>query len=480
MPAYHDHSLTQVPSFAATYLKPKRFPTRTTYHYYDNISAHIFPYHFCFLQMDKHPVICFPRSSTNARSSTAPSVLDLLHSRRTEPFEVMSNPSVRIAPIAGNQPLSRSYHTTAHNLPPTSALHSFQSLTTQTHENDRLLFSQNQYGLPSLPHVPHSVPRERKLPLQEPLGNLEASTQALDATQEAAAILVSAQFAGSDSDGTRPSSPEFAQPQCNTQEDGPIDQRDHSAGSACGNAPRVPQNDAAQPICSLRNSNTVGKAFSKSVTEAESGERSGNHRAPQRSIGQELDFRQHRATMHFEVSHSEDKHLRKRSRKKNQLASKSGMGKSIQARAASFDLRLGEKQLRSGKRVRSSKSNIPGVSRYWTASEHKLFLQGLIKYGSKNLRKISEYVKSRNMIQCRTHEQKCFMRLMRFARKVSLNRSLPLSASEGDDAVEAKLEKDVYYVPQSCGLFLLLVVSEELALAEEGDEDTRDAPQDSP
>ena len=75
------------------------------------------------------------------------------------------------------------------------------------------------------------------------------------------------------------------------------------------------------------------------------------------------------------------------------------------------------------KKVRSSKSNIPGTSRYWTPSEHKLFMEALIMYGPKELKNISSYVGTRNMIQCRTHEQKCFMRLMREAQRDTLLRN---------------------------------------------------------
>jgi Myb-like DNA-binding domain len=69
------------------------------------------------------------------------------------------------------------------------------------------------------------------------------------------------------------------------------------------------------------------------------------------------------------------------------------------------------------KKVRSSKSNIPGTSRYWTPSEHKLFITAVLQYGPKDLKSIAAFVGTRNMIQCRTHEQKCFMRLMREAQR---------------------------------------------------------------
>lgn len=122
------------------------------------------------------------------------------------------------------------------------------------------------------------------------------------------------------------------------------------------------------------------------------------------------------------------------------------------------------------KKVRSSKSNIPGESRYWTPSEHKLFIEALIKFGPKDLKSISEYVGTRNMVQCRTHEQKCFMRLMRDAQRVTSRQhgvdqdsGGPRGSSDkGRDEKKSKHQKDVYSVPSSCGITLLCVVGEEM------------------
>lgn len=118
------------------------------------------------------------------------------------------------------------------------------------------------------------------------------------------------------------------------------------------------------------------------------------------------------------------------------------------------------------KKVRSSKSNIPGESRYWTPSEHKLFVEALLKYGPKDLKSISAYVGTRNMIQCRTHEQKCFMRLMREAqRETFLREGQDWDSAYGPNKsadVKSRLQKDVYSVPPSCGLTLLCVVGEEM------------------
>lgn len=60
---------------------------------------------------------------------------------------------------------------------------------------------------------------------------------------------------------------------------------------------------------------------------------------------------------------------------------------------------------------------IPGLSRYWTDSEHYLFLMAMIIYGHKDLKRISEFVRTRNQTQVRTHSQKYFMRIVREVQK---------------------------------------------------------------
>lgn len=149
------------------------------------------------------------------------------------------------------------------------------------------------------------------------------------------------------------------------------------------------------------------------------------------------------------------------------------------------------------KKVRSSKSNIPGASRYWTPSEHRLFVIALLKYGPKDLKAIAAHVGTRNMIQCRTHEQKCFMRLMREAQRETELRAAAAAAQKraaraeadgsadtdcGSDSTSAASEeeaavaaevarasqgkaKEVYSVPSSCGITLLSVVGDELSRA---------------
>lgn len=90
-----------------------------------------------------------------------------------------------------------------------------------------------------------------------------------------------------------------------------------------------------------------------------------------------------------------------------------------------------------------------------------MFVEALLKYGPKDLKSISAYVGTRNMIQCRTHEQKCFMRLMREAQRETFEREDGVYELDVDE--RRKLQKDVYSVPSSCGITLLCVVSEEMA-----------------
>lgn len=134
---------------------------------------------------------------------------------------------------------------------------------------------------------------------------------------------------------------------------------------------------------------------------------------------------------------------------------------------------------------RTSKPKIPGQSRYWTAEEHKLFLEALRLYGHKDLRSISAYVGTRNMTQCRTHSQKWQMKLMREAKRQTpaaaavLNGMTESENGDGDKdgknanacaagngaagssgaAAMADMNKDKYSISPHCGIALLSLVS---------------------
>ena len=50
------------------------------------------------------------------------------------------------------------------------------------------------------------------------------------------------------------------------------------------------------------------------------------------------------------------------------------------------------------------------ATKRWNKEEHKLFLEGLEKYG-RNWKKVSSYVRTRNATQTRSHAQKYFIKL---------------------------------------------------------------------
>lgn len=108
-------------------------------------------------------------------------------------------------------------------------------------------------------------------------------------------------------------------------------------------------------------------------------------------------------------------------------------------------------------RVRSSKSNVPGVSRYWTPSEHKLFIEAVLHYGPKDLKAIARCVGTRSVVQCRTHSQKFFQRLMREAEKETAARRWI-----EDGANDARAPTPYF------GIALLSVCSEEMRRALDG------------
>eukprot|EP00871_Galdieria_phlegrea_P000311 jgi/Galph1/1280/GphlegSOOS_G6103.1 len=64
------------------------------------------------------------------------------------------------------------------------------------------------------------------------------------------------------------------------------------------------------------------------------------------------------------------------------------------------------------------------VPRYWTAEEHRRFLEALSQFGHRDLKAISSYVGTRSIIQCRTHLQKYFMRIAREASQSTMEDSL--------------------------------------------------------
>ncbi|GAB0491512.1 hypothetical protein MMPV_002766 [Pyropia vietnamensis] len=75
------------------------------------------------------------------------------------------------------------------------------------------------------------------------------------------------------------------------------------------------------------------------------------------------------------------------------------------------------------RKPRAPKPKVAGQSRYWTPSEHRLFVEALSLYGTKDLKSIAAHVSTRNQTQVRTHAQKWSMRLVREAKRACLGRA---------------------------------------------------------
>ena len=78
-------------------------------------------------------------------------------------------------------------------------------------------------------------------------------------------------------------------------------------------------------------------------------------------------------------------------------------------------------------------------TRYWTKEEHEKFLQALDMYGSKDVKSISAFVKTRTPTQVRTHAQKYFLRLKREAKA----KAQEVDAASVDSVKRAPLDEPV-------------------------------------
>lgn len=70
----------------------------------------------------------------------------------------------------------------------------------------------------------------------------------------------------------------------------------------------------------------------------------------------------------------------------------------------------------------------------WSSQEHQSFLEALQIFGDKDWKRVSEYVGSRSNIQCRTHAQKHFKRLL-------MNQQKGKSSTAADCAEEDHTEE---------------------------------------
>mmetsp|Transcript_12189 Transcript_12189/g.37171 ORF Transcript_12189/g.37171 Transcript_12189/m.37171 type:complete len:207 (+) Transcript_12189:436-1056(+) len=86
------------------------------------------------------------------------------------------------------------------------------------------------------------------------------------------------------------------------------------------------------------------------------------------------------------------------------------------------------------KKKSSSGDNKKSTSRYWTSEEHQKFLEGLAKFGHKDVKAISNYVATRNATQVRTHAQKYYLRLSREAARNSDKETSQVTNKSGQES----------------------------------------------
>lgn len=64
----------------------------------------------------------------------------------------------------------------------------------------------------------------------------------------------------------------------------------------------------------------------------------------------------------------------------------------------------------------------------WTPEEHRLFLEGIMLYG-KDWKKMQPLIKTRTLVQIRTHAQKVFKKIG--LKKINGGKMKPIAAAEG-------------------------------------------------
>ncbi len=63
--------------------------------------------------------------------------------------------------------------------------------------------------------------------------------------------------------------------------------------------------------------------------------------------------------------------------------------------------------------VRRKRCTVPGLNRYRAPPEHFLHVEALLLFGPEEFKRMSTHVGTRNYTQVRSHQQKCFSRLLR-------------------------------------------------------------------
>ncbi|KAL6062571.1 Myb-like protein I [Balamuthia mandrillaris] len=87
-------------------------------------------------------------------------------------------------------------------------------------------------------------------------------------------------------------------------------------------------------------------------------------------------------------------------------------------------------------------NNKKAQSRYWTPEEHQRFLEGVEKYGPKDVKAIAAHVGTRNPTQVRTHAQKYYLRIERERKRREERENGGKCEINSDDENDVKEEED--------------------------------------
>ena len=93
----------------------------------------------------------------------------------------------------------------------------------------------------------------------------------------------------------------------------------------------------------------------------------------------------------------------------------------------------------------------------WTDEEHELFLEGLKLYG-KGWKKIALHIKSRSVVQVRTHAQKYFLKVAK-AKQSGVLGDVPMGSKCSSNASSAPTKKVLIFNFTFCKIVTLLDIS---------------------
>lgn len=88
------------------------------------------------------------------------------------------------------------------------------------------------------------------------------------------------------------------------------------------------------------------------------------------------------------------------------------------------------------------------LCRRWTPEEHRLFLEGIMLYG-KDWKKMQPLIKSRSLVQIRTHAQKVF-------KKIGLKKAFLMGGNKKAKTNAVSINRDGDAAPQRVSVFLFV------------------------